>query len=409
MKHCTLVSVLACLLAAPLHAYSTLRRLRLQKVASQTASGSPIADNLWTSLHRFKWTVFLGDSVLGAQFMTMAQELGATPDEPGLSQHGNCTEKGVDGAWPTMDAMLGLMDEPFEYLLLCGSQGCKFSRLGCMNFYGSICTDKDHCVEACEGTAVWDSMIKRVTKTISQDGGFAVSFHWAPSYFPHTNVYDRLGRFVPGALLWNNCHHWIGHGQPVAEPVKLNIWLSYVDESAVMLKKIMGSHTVAYQGCTRVLCEGGARVAEDHDSEWVEQCKGRRQWLQKANVAAQRVIVGHGMTFIDLTTLLPDDVLRVAFLDGAHPCMPIPCMWQSSQVHPPRQCCQSLVMHSLHSLGGLQGSGNNSWEVPTLPITSGKGNSLVKSLVEDVFVRWDEASPKEPEVHLGYQSKNQSL
>lgn len=389
MKHFSQISILAYLLVSVVHAFSGLKSFRFPQALHPRASGSPVANSLWTSLQEFKWTMFLGDSVLGAQFLTVAQELGATPEEPGLSQQGDCTEKG--GAWPSRKAMMRLMDEPLEYLLLCSPEGCKFRRIGCMNFYASICTDADHCQEACNGTSVWDEMIQTIQQEISK-GHFAVSFHWAPSYFPQTTVYDRLSHFVPGALLWNNCHHWIGHGAEqwgVKEPVKLDLWLGYVDASAAVLEKFVGLQSLAYQGCTRTLCEGGVRDHEKHSAEWVEQCKGRKQWLEKANTAAKQLIEGRGMKFIDLQGLLPDEVLQAAFLDGAHPCMPIPCMWQSSQVHPPRQCCQSLLVHSLNSLGGPPG---NSWDVPTFVQPSGGRSNM--TVFEDVMGRWDEANPK---------------
>lgn len=393
MRQCTQTCVYACLVASVVHAHSGLKRFRSLQGGHPTSSASPVAQSLWATLHEFKWTMFLGDSVLGAQFLTVAHELGATPDEPGLVEHDKCTEQG--GAWPTFKAVQKLMDKPAEYLLLCGPTGCEFSRLGCMNFYASVCVDKDHCSKACEGTQVWDGMIQRITQAISQTGYFAVSFHWAPSYFPHTNVYDRLSHFVPGALLWNNCHHWIGHGQAVAEPAKLDTWLSYVDASATVLEKFVGLQSLAYQGCTRTLCEGGVRDEEDHSPEWVEQCQGRKKWLEKANSAAQKVIEGRGMKFVNLQALLPDDVLRVAFLDGSHPCFPIPCMWQSSQVHPPRQCCQSLVMHSFQSLGGLPDAGSNSWDVPSLVNASGMRNNGNHSLLKDSMAMWDEARPED--------------
>jgi hypothetical protein len=260
-----------------------------------------------------------------------------------------------------------------------------------MNFYADVCTDKDHCIKACEGTAVWDGMTQKIKQTISQSG-FAVSFHWAPSYFPHTMVYNRLSSFAPGALLWNNCHHWIGHGQAVAEPVKMNLWLSYVDSSAAVLEKLVGLQTLSYQGCTRTLCEGGyVESIKDMPPDFTEQCHARKQWLEKANDEAKKLIVTRGMRFIDLHALLPDDVLKVAFLDGTHPCMPIPCMWQNSQVYPPRQCCQSLLVHSVQSLGGAPGAANSSWDVPTLASTGGN-HSFVQ---DDIMSLWDEATPKE--------------
>merc|ERR1719446_205927 len=75
-----------------------------------------------------------------------------------------------------------------------------------MNLYPRTCIVECH--ESCGTMAEWTRMVGTIQETLAKPGGFALSWHWAPSQIEHTMLLARLPAFVPGRVLWNNCHHW---------------------------------------------------------------------------------------------------------------------------------------------------------------------------------------------------------
>ncbi len=47
----------------------------------------------------------------------------------------------------------------------------------------------------------WTKLVATVQGVIAQPGGFAVTFHWAPTHMDADKVLARLPHFLPGALL----------------------------------------------------------------------------------------------------------------------------------------------------------------------------------------------------------------
>lgn len=324
------------------------------------ASASDTRSTLKEYLKAWRWTAFIGDSVLMSQFLSLAEELGATPTESSLSSFEPCSDPKQQGSWPTYESIVHLASEPHEYSILCNGSGCKFGRLGCMNFYKSTCAGTGamghFCHEECPDTIAWHDLMTSVYNLIAEEpGSFAITFHWAPTHLESENVYERLAEFVPGAILWNNCHHWFGH-QPNStlhlQPIKMDIFLGYVKNTATLLKQIMGGHTLAYQGCAKMRCNAG--------ETW---CNRGNDWLVRANAEAKTELSSMSIMFIDIQAMLSDEVIQASFLDGRHPCYPVPCMWQKNEQHPPRKCCESMMLNTLGLMQGASAGGG--WDTPT--------------------------------------------
>jgi len=303
-------------------------------------------ENLRETLLHFGWTMMMGDSVLASQFLTIAGELQAQTDEPALSHVAQCTDPALNNAWPATAALWSFTDKPIEYLILCGPSNCTFSRLGCMNFAPDLC-GAVVCYLACTGTKDWDQMVATIQNTVSQPGHFAVSFHWAPSYVVKDQLKARMTAFVPGAFLWNNCHHWSGHATQ-DESLKLPIWQQYLEANAVAFDEfVTGGTVVAYQGCTYHRCLNST-------SDPYSMCQQANWWYVKANAAARPLMAAHNIAFVDVQPLLTETMMTWTFLDNQHPCLPIPCMWSNYTQNAPRQICVSMLMHTLQTMNSSQ-------------------------------------------------------
>lgn len=313
-------------------------------------------------LEAWRWTAFIGDSVLMSQFLALAEELGAKPAEPELSSFKPCSDPKMGNSWPTYQSIVDLAQKPHEYSILCSKSGCKFGRIGCMNFYKSTCAGTGamghYCHKECPDTLEWHQLMASIYKLVAEPGTFAVTFHWAPTHLNTDKVYNRLAQFVPGAVLWNNCHHWFGH-QPNStlhlQPIKMDLFLGYVKNTATLLKQFTAGNTLAYQGCAKMRCKPGEK--------W---CDRGNEWLQRANNEAKMLLSDMSVTFVDIQSMLSESVVQASFLDGRHPCYPVPCMWEENQQHAPRACCESLMLQTLGFMH-MHSSAVGGSDIPTFP------------------------------------------
>lgn len=314
-------------------------------------------ENVEAALHRDKWTMLIGDSVLAQEFLALAKVL-FTPTCKGTTFREELNVERADPAGFFLTA-------PIEYVLACkkvnGTRTCELSHEDCLHFTvpepcpsprsDPFCGHVGH--RLCSQQE-WQTLVEKAT---APDVDFALSYHWAPG--PGLSRIDpdvgdlvavdpgaaagqdvallqaRFAGAQPGAMLMNNCLHAWPYSWLLPLPAwqrRLTLFQAAIRENLKSVSAAGYKGRFAFMGCLPLACT--ERFAWKGWSRDGSNCQKQNSELQAVNIGIQRLFdsLDRGSSFVNSWAVASAN--PNTSIDGIHPCWTRPCEWESGSPQP---------------------------------------------------------------------------